>query len=80
MLGIWRVMSRWSDGAKPASSGTLLKVVLKIRFCKRGSVNVRFPPKATGLLRRREMSRWAMCGLPHRSMVSFNHQIRAQQE
>ncbi|MBV8421128.1 MAG: hypothetical protein JOZ26_14040, partial [Hyphomicrobiales bacterium] len=27
-----------------------------------GSLNVRFAPKATELLRRREMSRWANCG------------------
>ena len=30
-----------------------------MRFCKRGSLDVRFAPKATELLRRREMSRWA---------------------
>jgi hypothetical protein len=33
-------------------------------------LNVRFAPKATELLRRREMTRWAKCGLPHRSMLS----------
>ena len=34
----------------------------KIRFCKRGSLNVRFAPETTELLPRSEMSRWATCG------------------
>ena len=34
----------------------------KIRFGKRGSLNVCFAPEATGLLHRHELQRWAMCG------------------
>ena len=34
----------------------------QIRFCKRGSLNVRFAPKATEWLRCEKMTRWAMCG------------------
>jgi hypothetical protein len=34
--------------------------VLIVRFCKRGSLNNRFAPEATELLRRREMTRSAM--------------------
>jgi hypothetical protein len=33
-----------------------------IHSSKRCSLNVRFTPKATQLLRRHEMTRWAMCG------------------
>jgi len=33
--------------------------VLIIRLCKRGSLNVRFAPEATELLRRHEMTRCA---------------------
>jgi hypothetical protein len=43
-----------------------------IWLCKRGSLDVRFAPKATELLRRREMSRWAtgqLCPPPHKSIL-----------
>ena len=39
----------------------------KSAFCKRGSVNVRFAPKATEVLRCREASPCAKGGLMHRS-------------
>jgi hypothetical protein len=38
---------------------TLARVLINLRFCKGGSLDVRFAPKATELLRRREMSRRA---------------------
>jgi hypothetical protein len=34
----------------------------KIRFGKRGSLNVRFAPKAIGLLHRRKLQRWSRIG------------------
>jgi len=40
-----------------------------MRFCKRGSLIVRFAPKATKLLRRHEMTRWAINGLMHCNMI-----------
>ena len=43
-------------------AGFALKGAYSSRFCKRGSLNVRFAPKATELLRHRELSRRAMYG------------------
>ena len=50
-----------------AHCGLMLAARITLRVlinpvCKRGSLNVRFAPKATELLRRREMTRWARCG------------------
>jgi len=39
----------------------------KFAFCKRDSINVRFAPKATEVLRCRELTRCANCGPMHRS-------------
>ncbi len=37
---------------------------------ERGSLNVRFTPKPTNVVRQRNVSRWAMNGLVHRRIIT----------
>jgi hypothetical protein len=51
----------------------------KSAFSKRGSVNVRFAPKATDVLRCRELTRCANSGLMHRTKIaSLDHFVGTQ--
>ena|SRR6516165_2025742 len=53
----------------------------KSAFCKRGSVNVRFAPKATELLRRRELTRCAnRRHMPCSKKILFDHFVGPYQE
>ena len=51
----------------------------KSAFSKRGSVNVRFAPRATEVLRCREITRCANSGLMHRTKIaSLDHFVGTQ--
>jgi hypothetical protein len=58
-----------------ALSLLVLGRVLIIRFGKRGSLNVRYAPKATELLRRREMTRRANCRHGPRRRARLIHEL-----